>query len=318
MKNKLHILYWLPKLCACALVSLVLSYFQLAEVRAEEAGEAANEVKELKESIAGLKGELEGFKSQAQSMAASISNINAAANRLTNDLRVARPNRIPEDVRFLADLINNEKVVVKNGEVYRINRPFVNALSTAVMIGPVTCDKVKAVTIDQKLIQLQLAVNSSMDTNELNKLTRHQHVEELYKRSKVEDWQFHRLRYGVSTFYNDELGGIGAGVTLRGYPAYSRYIDGRFLDFDNGIWRRLSIQVSVGGMLTRDDAEADSTGLVGTLGVGWDIVYGISLFAGQSFYAYSKPGEDGTTTDDATVYGVTLNAEFWQTIFGSK
>ncbi len=278
----------------------------------------AKEIKELKENITGLKKELAGFKSQAETLSKNVSNINAVANTLTNDLRIARPNRIPEDIRFLSDFMNHEKVKVHNGRVYTIKRPLINALGTLTMIDPLASTQTNPVTIDKKLIELRLASQSGLDTNELATICPQDHVKALYEKNKIEDWQFHRLRYGISTFYNDKIDGIGAGIALRGYPAYSRYIDGRFLDFDNGIWRRLSFQVSIGGMLTRDDAKADSTGLVGTVGVGWDIVHGISLFAGRSFYAYSKPGEDGTTTDDATVYGITLNAEFWQTLFGHK
>jgi len=277
------------------------------------------EVATLKKEIKDLTTELSAFKSQTASLATTLSNINNAMGTITNDIQIARPNRIPEDVRYLADFMNHENVVVINGQVYAVESQLLNTLGAVFLLDRTFSTDTNGVSIKDKLVELhKQAVPQTNGVVSLLPLSPYEHVEALYEANKIEDWKFHRLRYGVSAFYNHEIGGLGAGITLRGYPAYSRYIDGRFIDFENAFWRRISVQVSVGGMLTRDDEETDSTGLVGTLGLGWDIVYGVSLFVGESFYSYSKPGEDGSKTDHATVFGVTLNAEFWQTLFSGR
>lgn len=286
--------------------------------KAQGSGVSTGDVASLKKEIKDLAAELSAFKSQAATLTATVSNINSAMATITNDIQIARPNQIPADVRYLANFMNRESVVVHNKKVYTVKSPLLNTFGLLLLFDPTYSTETNTVTIEEKLIQLRKDADPSISQDELMGLSPHEHVEALYMANKIEDWQFHRLRYGVSTFYNSDLGGLGAGITLRGYPAYSRYMDGRFLDLENAFWRRLSVQVSIGGMLTRDDEKADSTGLVGTLGLGWDVVYGITLFAGESFYSYSKPGEDGGSTDHATVFGVTLNSEFWRTLFGGK
>lgn len=210
-----------------------------------------------------------------------------------------------------------EKVAVLDGNVYRAPHPLGNAVAQIFCSGSTSgLDTNHVETMDARLSRLEAIEATPPSTN--TAIGVRKRIERLYKARGVEDWNFERLRFGVATFYNDKLGGIGSGVVIRGYPAYSRYLTGRFLDLENLFWRRLSLQFGTGGMLTKDDDKADVTGLAVTTGVGLDIIHGISLFAGRSFYQYSAPEGTGEHRGNTTVFGVTLNAELWQKLFGSS
>lgn len=225
----------------------------------------------------------------------------AATNAIT------RPIRIPEDIRYLSDFVLGESVVVENGAVHTVSWPLLNNLA-APFGGTLVCaDTSSPISLGAKLAQIE--AGAGLPTVETNTTIR---IARLYRELQVQDWNFERIRFGATMFYNDKLDGLGATITLRAYPAYSRYMDGRFNDFENGVWRRLSLQAGIGGMLSRDDEKADSSGLVANLGIGWDIVHGVTLFAGRSYFTYSKPGVDGDEMDNESVYGITLNSEFWE------
>ncbi len=283
----------------------------------EAAPAATNELAKAKQEIESLKKEVKALKSADVAASNQIAKITAGIDK-ASQIQIARPGRIPEDVRYLSDLIKHEKIRVSNGMVTRCDRFFLRCWFDCLFgTCPAGCDaEAKPLTIEEKLVELRMLSEPSLSAGEAHAAGARENVAQLYRHHGVEDWNFHRLRYGVATYYNDNLGGVGAGLALRGYPAYSRYMDGRLNNWEDLVWRRLSVIASVGGMLSRDDAKADSTGMAFTAGVGWDICYGISLFAGESFYTYSKPGVDGNISEHDTVFGITLNSEFWKTLFG--
>lgn len=126
-----------------------------------------------------------------------------------------------------------------------------------------------------------------------------------------------RIRFGLQAAYIDELNAISASVCLRVYPAYRRYLPGRLVDLENGIWRRLSLQFGAGTVLVQDETVADVTGMVISLGAGWDLDHGVSVVVGYSMYSYAPAGEEDSKVDGSLMAGISLNAELWEQAFST-
>lgn len=130
------------------------------------------------------------------------------------------------------------------------------------------------------------------------------------------DFGSDHIRFGLltsTTLLSGDSKFITEAVVLHVYPAYSRFIPNRW-----DVYRRLSFMLGVGKVIY-NDAKVEVSGASFIMGLGLDLIKGVSLTGGfqrQLTKSEGAASEASFSSNSPFFIGVTLNKEFWKSLAG--
>lgn len=127
------------------------------------------------------------------------------------------------------------------------------------------------------------------------------------------DWERNHLQFGVMEGYIGRIDSLSTSLVLHAYPSYRQYRPGSLDPI-----RRTSFFIGIGTASKKTDT-SELTGPVYASGIGIALREGVGLTIGYSAYKMKSLATDGNEEMKRSfTFGVTLNQELWNSLFGGK